>query len=73
MKPDDIGTRHEAGHWEGELIVGRRGRSHLITLVERHSRYLIALPIPDATSRVVVAALARTFTALAPTIRQSLT
>jgi IS30 family transposase len=72
-RPDDVAAREQPGHWEGDLIVGRHGRSHLVTLVERHSRYLIVLPIPDATSRTVVAALTPTFTALPATMRQSLT
>jgi IS30 family transposase len=54
-------------------MVGRLGRSHLVTLVERHSRYLIVLPIPNATSRAVVAALTQTFTALPATMRRTLT
>lgn len=46
------------GHWEGDLLVGRYGRSHLATLVERHSRYLLVLPLPDARSSSVIAAFA---------------
>jgi len=28
------------------MIVGRYGGSHIVTLVERHSRLLIAMPLP---------------------------
>jgi len=54
-------------------LVGRYGRSHMVTLVERHSRYLLVLPLLDATTRTVVAALMAAFQQLPPTMRRSLT
>lgn len=53
--------------------MGRYGRSHPITLVERHSRYLLVLPIKDATSRTVITALAKAFARLPDTMRNSST
>jgi transposase, IS30 family len=53
--------------------VGRYGRSHLVTLVERHSRYLVVLPLTDATTSTVVAAVTTAFQQLPPTMRRSLT
>jgi IS30 family transposase len=44
------------GHWAGDLLVGRYSRGHLVTLVERHSRYLLVLALTDAKSSTVVAA-----------------
>jgi transposase, IS30 family len=58
---------------EGDLIVGRYGRSHLVTLVERHSRYLLVLPVKDATSGTVIIALAKAFARLPETMRKTLT
>ena len=43
------------GHWEGDLVVGKRGGSHVGTLVERVSRYLVLLHLPAGTDSVIAA------------------
>jgi IS30 family transposase len=55
-----------SGHWEGHLLVGRYGPSHMVTMVERHSRYLLVLRRLAATTRTVVAALMAAFQQLPP-------
>jgi len=40
-RPACANTRKQAGHWEGDTLMGSRGQPHkLLTLVERKSRYL---------------------------------
>ena len=73
QRPDSVLDRTVPGHWEGDLLVGRYGRSHMVTLVERHSRYLLVLPLLDATTLTVVAAVTAAFQQLPPTMRRSLT
>jgi transposase, IS30 family len=72
-RPVQVLDRREPGHWEGDLLVGRYGRSHLVTLVERHSRYLLVLPIKDAMSGTVISAVGEAFGRLPQTMRKSLT
>ena len=72
-RPVVVLDRSVAGHWEGDLLVGRYGRSHLVTLVERHSRYLLVLPVPSATTVSVVDAVTRAVLALPEAMRGSLT
>lgn len=72
-RPEAVLNRSVPGHWEGDLLVGRYGRSHLVTLVERHSRYLLVLPLSDATTTTVVTAVAAAFHQLPPIMRRSLT
>ena len=45
-RPDDA-TLRVPGAWEGDLIVGAGGKTAAATLVERHSRYVIILGLPE--------------------------
>lgn len=72
-RPAHLLERCQPGHWEGDLLVGRYGRSHMVTLVERLSRYLLVLPVPDATSVTVTTAVSEALNQLPSVMRKSLT
>jgi len=73
-RPAEASDRAVPGHWEGDLIIGRGGRSAIGTLVERSSRFVILLHLPNGrTAEEVRKALGEQITALPEQLRRSLT
>jgi transposase, IS30 family len=73
-RPPEANDRAVPGHWEGDLLIGRRGKSAIATLVERRSRYVMLIALPDGrTAEYVKDALARKIKTLPTELRRTLT
>ena len=72
QRPAEVEDRAIPGHWEGDLLSGSRN-SHMVTLVERHSRFTTLIKVPSKDTAVVVAALTRHARKLPAALRRSLT
>jgi hypothetical protein len=47
-----------SGHWEGDLLAGSKN-SHIGTLVERYSRFVMLIKLPNKDTTTVVTALSK--------------
>lgn len=73
-RPAEAGDRAVPGHWEGGLIIGKNGKSAVITLAERASRFCLITALPHGrTADAAADALADRILALPQTLRRSLT
>jgi IS30 family transposase len=72
-RPADVEGRAVPGHWEGDLVIGKGGKSAVATLVERTSRFLILVPLTGRDSLSVGEAVIAATGGLPPQIRRSLT
>jgi IS30 family transposase len=73
-RPAHVASRRQAGHWEGDLIVGAMQRSAIATLVERKTRVVRLVRLPgDHSAPTVGDALIAALTVLPAPIRRTLT
>lgn len=71
-RPAEVADRAVPGHWEGDLLSGK-ANSHLVTLVERHSRFVMLVKLSDRKAETLVKALTRKIKTLPVALRRSLT
>ena len=71
-RPAEVADRTVPGHWEGDLLTGASD-THIVTLVERHSRFTMLVKLPRKDTTTVVAALAKHIRKLPEQLRRSLT
>ena len=73
-RPAEAADRAVPGHWEGDMIEGKAGRSQIGTLAERTTRYTMLVPMPDGkTAAAFAAALTPVIAGLPASLRRSLT
>ena len=65
-RPPEADDRRVPGHWEGDLIIGKNNASAVGTLVERSTRYVLLLHLPDGRDAEAVEAAMRKAVAKLP-------
>ena len=71
-RPAEVEDRAVPGHWEGDLILGAK-RTCIGTLVERSTRYVQLLRLPDGTAESVRKAMTRSIKTLPRELFRSVT
>jgi IS30 family transposase len=71
-RPASVEDRAVPGHWEGDLISGSKN-SHIATLVERHTRYVMLVKVTSKDTQTVISALIKHSKKLPTELYKSLT
>jgi len=73
-RPAEVEDRAVPGHWEGDLVIGKNGKTAVGTLVERSTRFVLLLHLADGFSAEAVRdAITGKITTLPAALRRSLT
>ena len=73
-REEEVAERRVPGHWEGDLITGKKNASAIGTLVERVTGFTMLLHLPDGHgAEQVTAAITEAMTALPAKLRKTLT
>ena len=71
-RPAEADDRAVPGHWEGDLLAGA-ANTHIATLVERHSRFVMLVALDGKDTQTVTKALSAHIARLPEQLRSSLT
>jgi len=72
QRPPAVEDRAVPGHWEGDLLAGSKN-THIVTLVERQSRFVQLIKVSGKDSETVVRALTQHVQCLPERLMESLT
>ena len=73
QRPKGADTRSQYGHWEGDTVLGSRGKGAAATFVDRRSGYLIAARMPNRKAETLNAYWCKAFEGIPPSLRRSFT
>jgi len=72
-RPQEAEKRIVPGHWEGDLLMGKRHKSALGSLVERTTRLTLLVPLKAKDALAVRTAFARSFKQIPKKFKKTLT
>lgn len=72
-RPAEVAHRSVPGHWEGDLLMGKRHQSALGTLVERKTRWLYLVPLKTKDAPCVRKSFGKAITRLPKSLRKTMT
>jgi transposase, IS30 family len=73
VRPPEVEDRVVPGHWEGDLIKGAANRSCIGTLVERSSRLVRLVKMPDGCARSLLTQFSEAFAPVDAQMKKTLT
>jgi transposase, IS30 family len=73
-RPPEVEDRAVPGHWEGDLLMGKNGKSAIGTLVERSTRFVMLFPLTEGKgAEHVRVAMTKVIATLPAALRRTLT
>lgn len=72
-RPEEVKSRTIAGHWEGDLIIGKLRASGMGTIVERTSRKLILVPLKQKDHDTVAKNFSKELNKIPEKLRKTMT